>query len=90
MKKETAPSKKPNPHKYLLYKPTFSQLFTFLASGFKVRRWNAQLIAGSISWPYVEIFRSIYFEWTNPQLTKIFISTSLDKISSQHERASQN
>ena len=24
-----------NPHKYLLYKPTFSQLMTFLASGFK-------------------------------------------------------
>jgi len=24
-----------NPHKYLLYKPTFSQLYTFLASGFK-------------------------------------------------------
>ena len=37
MKKETAPSKLPNPHKYLLYKPTFSQLFTFLASGFKVK-----------------------------------------------------
>ena len=28
-------SKRDNPHKYLLYKPTFSQLFTFLASGFK-------------------------------------------------------
>ena len=27
--------KRDNPHKYLLYKPTFSQLFTFLASGFK-------------------------------------------------------
>ena len=28
-------NKRDNPHKYLLYKPTFSQLFTFLASGFK-------------------------------------------------------
>lgn len=29
------PSKRENPHKYLLYKPTYSQLNTFLASGFK-------------------------------------------------------
>ncbi|CAD5114916.1 DgyrCDS3950 [Dimorphilus gyrociliatus] len=28
-------SKRENPHKYLLYKPTFSQLNAFLASGFK-------------------------------------------------------
>ena len=28
-------NKRDNPHKYLLYKPTFSQLYTFLASGFK-------------------------------------------------------
>ncbi|CAH1787122.1 unnamed protein product [Owenia fusiformis] len=28
-------NKRDNPHKYLLYKPTFSQLNTFLASGFK-------------------------------------------------------
>ena len=28
-------SKRDNPHKYLLYKPTYSQLNTFLASGFK-------------------------------------------------------
>ncbi|XP_014664442.1 PREDICTED: protein SCAI-like [Priapulus caudatus] len=27
--------KRDNPHKYLLYKPSFSQLFVFLASGFK-------------------------------------------------------
>ena len=31
----TGLNKRENPHKYLLYKPTFSQLFTFLASGFK-------------------------------------------------------
>lgn len=31
----TSLGKRDNPHKYLLYKPTFSQLFTFLASGFK-------------------------------------------------------
>ena len=36
MTNETKTSKRPNPHKYLLYKPTFSQLFTFLSSGFKV------------------------------------------------------
>ncbi|WAR30708.1 SCAI-like protein [Mya arenaria] len=29
------PGKRENPHKYLLYKPTYSQLNTFLASGFK-------------------------------------------------------
>ena len=28
-------SKRENPHKYLLYKPTFSQLLVFLSSGFK-------------------------------------------------------
>ncbi|XP_071154615.1 protein SCAI-like isoform X1 [Mytilus edulis] len=28
-------SKRDNPHKYLLYKPTYSQMNTFLASGFK-------------------------------------------------------
>jgi len=28
-------NRRDNPHKYLLYKPTISQLFTFLASGFK-------------------------------------------------------
>ncbi|KAK2172852.1 hypothetical protein NP493_924g01018 [Ridgeia piscesae] len=28
-------SKRENPHKYLLYKPTFDQLYTFLSSGFK-------------------------------------------------------
>lgn len=30
------PTRRENPHKYLLYKPTFSQLYTFLASSFKV------------------------------------------------------
>ncbi|XP_028394709.1 protein SCAI-like [Dendronephthya gigantea] len=44
MRKETVPSKRPNPHKYLLYKPTFSQLFTFLASGFKELPQNAVML----------------------------------------------
>lgn len=37
-KQETAekPARRENPHKYLLYKPTFSQLYTFLAASFKV------------------------------------------------------
>uniref|UniRef100_A0A8C7UJM1 Suppressor of cancer cell invasion n=1 Tax=Oncorhynchus mykiss TaxID=8022 RepID=A0A8C7UJM1_ONCMY len=30
------PAKRENPHKYLLYKPTLSQLFTFLSASFKV------------------------------------------------------
>ena len=34
---ERASSKRPNPHKYLLYKPTLSQLHVFLACGVKVR-----------------------------------------------------
>uniref|UniRef100_A0A9J8AGC7 Suppressor of cancer cell invasion n=1 Tax=Cyprinus carpio carpio TaxID=630221 RepID=A0A9J8AGC7_CYPCA len=29
------PAKRENPHKYLLYKPTFSQLYTFLSASFK-------------------------------------------------------
>lgn len=33
-----------NPHKYLLYKPTFSQLNTFLASGFKELPPNGALL----------------------------------------------
>ena len=33
---ERASSKRPNPHKYLLYKPTLSQLHVFLACGVKV------------------------------------------------------
>lgn len=28
--------KKPNPHKYLLYRPTLSQLMVYLATAFKV------------------------------------------------------
>jgi hypothetical protein len=35
-------------------------------------------------------YRRNGIQWTIPQLTKILISTSLDKIPSQHERASQN
>lgn len=33
---ERASSKRPNPHKYLLYKPTLSQLHVFMACGVKV------------------------------------------------------
>ncbi|XP_037525158.1 protein SCAI isoform X3 [Rhipicephalus sanguineus] len=36
--------KRENPHKYLLYKPTFSQLFVFLASGFKELPPNGVLL----------------------------------------------
>ncbi|KAK3509436.1 hypothetical protein QTP70_035088 [Hemibagrus guttatus] len=32
------PAKRENPHKYLLYKPTFSQLYTFLSASFKDSR----------------------------------------------------
>ncbi|XP_064457446.1 protein SCAI-like isoform X1 [Ornithodoros turicata] len=38
------PGKRENPHKYLLYKPTFSQLFVFLASGFKELPPNGVLL----------------------------------------------
>ena len=38
------PSKRENPHKYLLYKPTYSQLNTFLASGFKELPPNGALL----------------------------------------------
>ncbi|CAG2184311.1 unnamed protein product, partial [Oppiella nova] len=36
--------KRDNPHKYLLYKPTFSQFFVFLASGFKELPANGVLL----------------------------------------------
>lgn len=36
--------KRENPHKYLLYKPTFSQFFVFLASGFKELPVNGVLL----------------------------------------------
>ncbi|CAN8020073.1 unnamed protein product [Ixodes persulcatus] len=38
------PGKRENPHKYLLYKPSFSQLFVFLASGFKELPPNGVLL----------------------------------------------
>ncbi|XP_074654987.1 protein SCAI-like isoform X2 [Tubulanus polymorphus] len=37
-------NKRDNPHKYLLYKPTFSQLNAFLASGFKELPPNAAML----------------------------------------------
>lgn len=36
--------KRDNPHKYLLYKPTFSQLMVFLASGFKELPANGAML----------------------------------------------
>ncbi|EEC17464.1 conserved hypothetical protein [Ixodes scapularis] len=39
-----APGRRENPHKYLLYKPSFSQLFVFLASGFKELPPNGVLL----------------------------------------------
>lgn len=36
--------KRENPHKYLLYRPSFSQLFVFLASGFKELPPNGVLL----------------------------------------------
>ncbi|XP_072227704.1 protein SCAI isoform X2 [Leuresthes tenuis] len=38
------PTKRENPHKYLLYKPTFSQLFTFLSASFKELPANSVLL----------------------------------------------
>ncbi|KAI3361913.1 hypothetical protein L3Q82_012183, partial [Scortum barcoo] len=38
------PAKRDNPHKYLLYKPTFSQLFTFLSASFKELPANSVLL----------------------------------------------
>ncbi|XP_076867396.1 protein SCAI isoform X2 [Brachyhypopomus gauderio] len=38
------PAKRENPHKYLLYKPTFSQLYTFLAASFKELPANSVLL----------------------------------------------
>ncbi|CAL4074369.1 unnamed protein product, partial [Meganyctiphanes norvegica] len=37
-------NKRENPHKYLLYKPTFSQLMVFLASGFKELPANGAML----------------------------------------------
>ncbi|TNN29886.1 Protein SCAI [Liparis tanakae] len=38
------PAKRENPHKYLLYKPTFSQLFTFMSASFKELPANSALL----------------------------------------------
>ncbi|XP_060768879.1 protein SCAI isoform X3 [Neoarius graeffei] len=38
------PTKRENPHKYLLYKPTFSQLYTFLSASFKELPANSVLL----------------------------------------------
>ncbi|XP_061589207.1 LOW QUALITY PROTEIN: protein SCAI [Cololabis saira] len=38
------PPKRENPHKYLLYKPTFSQLFSFLSASFKELPANSVLL----------------------------------------------
>ncbi|KAK5879364.1 protein SCAI [Pseudochaenichthys georgianus] len=38
------PAKRENPHKYLLYKPTFSQLYTFLSASFKELPANSALL----------------------------------------------
>ncbi|XP_046997506.1 protein SCAI isoform X1 [Schistocerca americana] len=38
------PMKRENPHKYLLYKPTFSQIMVFLSSGFKELPPNGALL----------------------------------------------
>ncbi|KAK6470752.1 protein SCAI [Huso huso] len=38
------PAKRENPHKYLLYKPTFSQLYTFLSAAFKELPANSVLL----------------------------------------------
>ncbi|ETE59713.1 Protein SCAI, partial [Ophiophagus hannah] len=41
------PARRENPHKYLLYKPTFSQLYTFLAASFKVCEAEVRLVPSS-------------------------------------------
>ena len=40
----SSPLRRENPHKYLLYRPSFSQLFVFLASGFKELPANGVLL----------------------------------------------
>ena len=48
-------------------------------------------LSGTSGIPFYSVLRvSTGLEWTIPQLTKILNSTSLDIISSQLERASQN
>uniref|UniRef100_A0A8C2XV13 Protein SCAI n=1 Tax=Capra hircus TaxID=9925 RepID=A0A8C2XV13_CAPHI len=44
MLKTDKPTRRENPHKYLLYKPTFSQLYTFLAASFKELPANSVLL----------------------------------------------
>ncbi|XP_077479595.1 protein SCAI [Stigmatopora argus] len=57
------PAKRENPHKYLLYKPTFSQLFTFLSASFK------ELPANSVLLVYLSatgVFPSIHSDYEGP------------------------
>ncbi|XP_061554401.1 protein SCAI isoform X1 [Phycodurus eques] len=57
------PAKRENPHKYLLYKPTFSQLFTFLSASFK------ELPANSVLLVYLSaagVYPSVNSEYEGP------------------------
>uniref|UniRef100_A0A8B9KU87 Suppressor of cancer cell invasion n=1 Tax=Astyanax mexicanus TaxID=7994 RepID=A0A8B9KU87_ASTMX len=57
------PAKRENPHKYLLYKPTFSQLYTFLSASFK------ELPANSVLLVYLSatgVFPSARLEYEGP------------------------
>ena len=46
-------SRRVNPHKYLLYRPTFSQLLVYIATAFKVIIWPNLFPVNSNIWIYL-------------------------------------
>lgn len=51
------PIRRENPHKYLLYKPTFSQIMVFLASG----EWSSFQQDGTLPLVYTSLFTMLVF-----------------------------
>uniref|UniRef100_A0A8C9VXX6 Suppressor of cancer cell invasion n=1 Tax=Scleropages formosus TaxID=113540 RepID=A0A8C9VXX6_SCLFO len=75
------PAKRENPHKYLLYKPTFSQLYTFLSASFK------ELPASSVLLLYLSatgVFPVGHAEYEGPyDLGGVMTSNSRDSVNEE-------
>ena len=61
------PIKRENPHKYLLYKPTFGQFYAFLSAGFKVSSFlhNLMIICVKQS-DHFGVYTLSYFTYSLP------------------------
>uniref|UniRef100_W5KHS7 Suppressor of cancer cell invasion n=1 Tax=Astyanax mexicanus TaxID=7994 RepID=W5KHS7_ASTMX len=74
------PAKRENPHKYLLYKPTFSQLYTFLSASFK------ELPASSVLLVYLSatgVFPSARLEYEPYDVGGVLTNTNRDVVNGE-------